>query len=166
MAIPGSIDVEIGAITTKFQRGLTDATRDFSRFTGNIKTGLQSALPVMDKTEKGIRGVGDAAKQVTVDTKAMTLSMVGLGTTMIGLATATSRLGQAENRLEKSKVAVRRINDQIASTQKNLNRLIEQGKTNTEDYAVQLGRLETAYVDLETKQTVSSMILTFFSLQP
>jgi hypothetical protein len=55
--------------------------------------------------------------------------------------------------LEKSKVAVRRINDQIASTQKNLNRLIEQGKTNTEDYAVQLGRLETAYIDLETKQT-------------
>ena len=78
--------------------------------------------------------------------------MVGLGTTMIGIFAASSRLDFAANRLEKTQVAVRRINDQIASTQKNLNRLMEQGKANTEDYTVQVGRLTTAFQDLKTKE--------------
>ena len=153
MAMPGRVDVEFGAITQSFSRGVTGVKNEMGGLLSEANR-VGGAMPqAFEKTTESAHRTGQAIQRVTVDTKAMTLSMVGLSTTMIGLYTATSRLGQAENRLEKSKVAVRRINDQIASTQKNLNRLIDQGKTNTEDYTVQLGRLETAYIDLETKQT-------------
>ncbi len=152
MAFPGRADITIG-LRDEFTSGVKGVRNELQRLDADVKQVGGTMPQGFNRGREAADRMGNSVRRVTVDTKAMTLSMVGLGTTMIGLATATSRLGQAENRLEKSKVAVRRINDQIASTQKNLNRLIDQGKTNTEDYAVQLGRLETAYVDLETKQT-------------
>ena len=152
MASLGSIDVEITARTDNFINGVRGA-KDAINTLGNHATILGGKLPQgFDRGTEAVRGYSASTKQAVIDTKGLTLSMVGLGTTIIGIATASSRLGVASNRLEKSQVAVQRINNQIATTQKNLNKLIDAGKQNTEDYAVQVSKLETAYADLKTKE--------------
>jgi len=149
MAFPGGVDIEFTSRTDNFINGVRSVRGELKSLDRDART-----LDLSSRSEAGARSLqtfSSSAQRASVDVKGLTLSMVGLGTTMIGIFAASSRLDFAQNRLQKTQVAVKRINDQIASTQKNLNRLIDQGKTNTEDYRVQLGRLETAFADQKTK---------------
>jgi len=149
MAFPGGVDIEFTSRTDNFINGVRSVRGELKSLDRDART-----LDLSSRSEAGARSLqtfASSAQRASVDVKGLTLSMVGLGTTMIGIFAASSRLDFAQNRLQKTQVAVKRINDQIASTQKNLNRLIDQGKTNTEDYRVQLGRLETAFADQKTK---------------
>jgi len=70
---------------------------------------------------------------------------------MIGIVTSLSNLDRAAARVQKTLIAVRRVEDQMASTQLRLNTLFKQGKANTEQYGVQVDRLATAQADLVVK---------------
>lgn len=150
MAFPQP-EIKLGFSANQMIRGSHEAQRAFEGIRSSGDKAFTNIQSRAGQAGAAMMRLSTTSKQVALDIKGIGLSLVGLGTTMIGIVTSLSNLDRAAARVQKTLIAVRRVEDQMASTQLRLNVLFKQGKANTEQYGVQVDRLSTAQADLIVK---------------
>lgn len=145
------LEVIISAKNDSFINKIESSKSAIRSFSSDADRATQGAAAGMDRYEESAEQAAATTQRLSIDMKGLVLSMSGMATSAIGIITSMSNLDRAAQRVEKSHVAVARAEDLLATTQARLNKMVEAGQTNTEQYRVYVEKLQTAYDDLRVK---------------